>query len=73
VNPAKVFSALRSLLDTVLNPPEVFTAVGQILDLVLDLVPHDVARQALDDAAVRRANTIADAAELAKFGPKDPP
>jgi hypothetical protein len=54
------------------NPLDVFNTVRKLLDLILDLVPVDVARQALDDAAVRRANTIADAAELAKFGPRDP-
>ncbi len=40
----------------------------KLADLLLDLVPHDVAKQLLDDAAVRRANAIANAAELAKFG-----
>lgn len=41
--------------------------VRRLLDLVLLLVPHGVARDELDEAAVRRANAIADAAELAKF------
>lgn len=40
----------------------------KLLDLVLQLVPHAVATKLLDEAAVRRQNTIADAAELAKFG-----
>lgn len=43
--------------------------VRRLLDLVLLLVPHGVARDELDEAAVRRANAIADAAELGKFGP----
>ena len=38
------------------------------LQLLLDLVPKEVASQLLTDAAVRRANAIADAAEVAKFG-----
>lgn len=41
--------------------------VRRLLDLVLLLVPHGVARDELDEAAVRRANAIADAAEAVKF------
>jgi hypothetical protein len=51
-----------------MNPLDVISIVRRILDVILDLVPVDVARQILDDAAVRRANAIADAAEAAKFG-----
>ena len=47
---------------------DVVDVVRKLLSLILDLVPVDVARQALDDEAVRRANAIANAAELAKFG-----
>lgn len=39
-----------------------------LLDLVLKLIPVTVARDELDEAARRRANAIADAAEAAKFG-----
>ncbi len=38
-------------------------------DLLLVLVPADQAQELLDEAAVRRANLAADAAELLKFGP----
>lgn len=48
-----------------MNPLDI---VRKLLDLVLLLVPHGVAKDELDEAAVRRANAIADAAELAKFG-----
>lgn len=51
-----------------MNPMDVIDTIRMLLDIVLKLVPHDVARQALDDAAVRRANAIADAAEAEKFG-----
>lgn len=42
--------------------------VLKLLNLILDLVPHDVARTMLDDAAVKRANAVADLAEAKKFG-----
>ncbi len=39
-------------------------------DVALTLVPVEVLRNHLDDAAVRRANALADAASLVKFGRK---
>lgn len=48
-----------------MNPLDVARA---LLDLVLKLVPHGVAKDELDQAAIRRANAFADAAEIAKFG-----
>lgn len=53
-----------------MNPELIINTVRTLVDLILSLVPHDVARLALDDAAVRRANAIANAAEAVKFGPK---
>ncbi len=47
---------------------EVINFIAKLLDMVLDHVPVDVARKLLDEAAIRRANAIADAAEVAKFG-----
>lgn len=44
----------------------------RLIDVVLDLVPKEVATQLLTDAAVRRGNAIADAAEVAKFGDTEP-
>jgi len=38
------------------------------VDTLLDLVTPEVARQLLDEQAVKRANIITDAAEIAKFG-----
>ncbi len=38
-------------------------------DIMLALVPADTARQLLDEAAVKRANDVADLAERIKFGP----
>ncbi len=52
-----------------MTPSQVLDLVRSLLDLILGLVPAPVARQLLDDAAVKRANAIADAAEAAKFGP----
>lgn len=40
-----------------------------LIRLVLDLLPHDQAKQVLDEEAVKRANVVADAAEDVKFGP----
>lgn len=37
-------------------------------DLLLALVPAPEAKRLLDEAAIRRANAIADAAEREKFG-----
>lgn len=45
----------------------VLTMVRSLLDLILAFVPHDVAKAELDEAAIRRANAIADAAENVKF------
>jgi hypothetical protein len=53
-----------------MNAGKVLEWARVLLDLVLDLVPPPVARQLLDEAAVKRANAVADAAELAKFGPE---
>lgn len=50
-----------------MNPLDAVEAARKLADLILDFVPHEVARQVLTDAAIRRANTIADAAETAKF------
>lgn len=54
-----------------MNPLDYLDTARKLADALLDLVPHDVAKQMLSDAAVRRANAIADAAEAAKFG-KEP-
>jgi hypothetical protein len=53
-----------------MNAGKVLEWARVLLDLVLDLVPAPVARQLLDEAAVKRANAVADAAEAVKFGPK---
>jgi hypothetical protein len=42
--------------------------VRMLLDIILTLVPHEEARLLLDEAAIARANAVADAAEKAKFG-----
>ncbi len=51
-----------------MTPVAVLTFVAKLLDAILDMVPADVARQALDEAAIRRASRIADLAEDEKFG-----
>ena len=42
--------------------------VRMLFDIILTLVPHEEARMLLDEAAVARANAVADTAEKAKFG-----
>ncbi len=51
-----------------MTPAEVLTAARIASDLLLALVPHERASELLSEAAVRRANALADAAEAAKFG-----
>lgn len=47
------------------------TILRNVIDLLMASgVPADVLRGELDEAAIRRANMAADAAELAKFGGK---
>lgn len=46
----------------------VLEAARFAVDTLLDLVTPEVARQLLDEQAVKRANVVADAAEIAKFG-----
>jgi hypothetical protein len=43
-------------------------AARHAIDAALELVPADEAAKLLDEAAIRRANAIADAVEAAKFG-----
>lgn len=43
-------------------------AARAFADATLEIVPVTVAHQELDDAAIRRANAIADIAQAAKFG-----
>jgi hypothetical protein len=47
---------------------EALEAARIAADLLLQLVPKEKATELLDEAAVKRANAIADAAEAAKFG-----
>ncbi len=46
---------------------DVIDTVRYLVDLILKLVPHEVASQLLTDAAVKRQNEIANAAESVKF------
>lgn len=55
-----------------MNPLDYLETARKLADVLLDLVPAPVARQMLDDAAVRRANAIADVAQFAKFGDDEP-
>lgn len=50
-----------------MNAGKVVEWARVLIDLILELVPPPVARQLLDEAAVRRANAVADAAEALKF------
>ncbi len=47
-----------------MNP---LTVVRALLDLVLMLVPHGIAQDELSEAAIRRANAVADGAEKLKW------
>lgn len=51
-------------------PAEVLGIVRALLDIVLSLVPSNQAASLLNEQAVKRQNAVADAAALAKFGPK---
>ena len=51
-----------------MNPEKVLDVARIALDLVLALVPHEDAKRLLDEAAVKRANAEADAAERLKWG-----
>lgn len=51
-----------------MRPTDYIDTARKLTDAILDLVPEPLARQMLTDAAIRRANTIADTAEAAKFG-----
>lgn len=55
-----------------MTPDKAVDLAAKMAALILDLVPAPVARQLIDDAAVRRANAIADVAEDAKFGIEKP-
>lgn len=64
--------AVKYLADAVVATlrGDVIGAIRHAADAALELVPIDVAQGALDDAAVRRANAIANAAEVLKYGPE---
>jgi hypothetical protein len=55
-----------------MNPGDYIDTARKLVDALLDLVPEPVASQMLTDAAVRRANAKADAAEALKFGAREP-
>ena len=50
-----------------MTPDAVLNLLRTVLDGFLAFFPKDLIRDELDAAAIRRANTIADAAEVAKF------
>ncbi len=49
-------------------PEAVISAARLVADLLIELVGPELAQTHLDEAATRRANAVADAAEKAKFG-----
>jgi hypothetical protein len=55
--------------EDIISPGDALTAARLAADLLLALVPHETAGRLIDEAAARRQNAIADAAERAKFGP----
>lgn len=50
-----------------INPETAIEAARIAADLLLALVPHEQAKELLDEAAIRRANAVADLAEQVKF------
>jgi hypothetical protein len=58
------------------TPDKAIDLVRKIVALVLDVVPAPVAKQIIDDEAVKRANRVADLAEdaavISKFGLEKP-
>jgi hypothetical protein len=48
-------------------PTDVLNAARLAADILATLVPRPVAEQLLSEAAIKRQNAIADAAEAAKF------
>ena len=50
-----------------MTPDKILDVARIALDLVLALVPHEDAKRLLDEAAVKRANAEADAAEALKW------
>jgi hypothetical protein len=57
-----------------MSPAETALEVARLAaDILAAVVPASVGAQLLTDAQVRRANTIADGAEVAKFGPEREP
>lgn len=51
-----------------MTPEQALEIARMAADILLALVPRDQVAELLDEAAIRRANAIADAAEAAKFG-----
>lgn len=56
-----------------MSVPTALDIARGMLDLVLRLIPVTVARDELDQAAIRRQNALADGAEVVKFGPPKGP
>ena len=50
-----------------MDPATIVSIVEGLIDVILKLVSYSDAKQLLDDAAVKRANEIADIAEAAKL------
>ena len=51
-----------------MTPQELLDAARAAADFIVAVLPADVAHQVINDASVRRANAIANAAEAVKFG-----
>lgn len=48
--------------------PTILGLVKAIIEIILDFIPSETAKTLIDQAAVDRANRIADTAEVAKVG-----
>ena len=55
-----------------MNPDDVLKVLRFVVDLVRYLGIEDALRDHLNAEAAARADAVADAAEAAKFGPRDP-
>lgn len=67
MNLSRLIKAALALYETP-SPVTALDAVVVLLEEALPFLPDDALKPLLDDAARRRADAIADAAQAAKFG-----
>jgi archaellum biogenesis ATPase FlaH len=53
---------------TILEYADVVIILRRLIDILLELTTPEIAKDMINEAAIKRANAIADAAEKVKFG-----